>query len=233
MINLINGDCLQEMDKLIAQGVKVDAIITDPPYKVTSRGSSGGTGGMLKDKINMQGRVFKYNDIKFCDWLPKCYEILKDDSHAYFMTNNKNLKEMLIEVEKAGFKIFKTLIWVKNTSITNMFYMDSHEYIIFCRKGKAKKINNCGSKSVLFFDNPRDKIHPTEKPVEMMEEFIKNSTKQNDVILEPFAGSGATPVACINTGRDCIAIEKDEKYYNIEVERCKQAEKDKKYNLFQ
>jgi len=219
MINLINGDCLIEMDKLIEQGIKADAIITDPPYKVTSRGSSGGTGGMLKDELNKKGIVFKYNTIKFNEWLPKCYTILKEDGQAYFMTNNKNLKEMLIEVEKAGFKIFKTLIWSKNTAITNMYYMDSHEYIIFCRKGKAKKINNCGTKSVLFFDNPRNKVHPTEKPVKLMEVLINNSSKKNEVVLDPFMGSGSTGVGCVNTNRNFIGIEKELKYFNIATDR--------------
>jgi len=219
MIRLINGDCLEEMDKLIKQGIKVDAIITDPPYKTTSRGSSGGTGGMLKDKINKDGMVFKYNTITFKEWLPKCYEILEDNGHAYFMCNNKNLKEMLIEVEDANFKIFKTLIWAKNTAITNMYYMDSHEYIIFARKGKAKKINNCGTKSVLKFDNPRNKLHPTEKPVELIETLINNSTNENDTILDCFMGSGSTGVACNNTNRNFIGIELDKDYYNIAVDR--------------
>ena len=219
MIDLINGDCLEEMDKMIERGIKVDAIITDPPYKVSSRGSSGGTGGMLKDELNKKGIVFKYNTIKFNEWLPKCYTILKEDGQAYFMTNNKNLKEMLIEVEKAGFKIFKTLIWSKNTAITNMYYMDSHEYIIFCRKGKAKKINNCGTKSVLFFDNPRNKVHPTEKPVKLMEVLINNSSKKNEVVLDPFMGSGSTGVGCVNTNRNFIGIEKELKYFNIATDR--------------
>jgi DNA modification methylase len=67
----------------------------------------------------------------------------------------------------------------------------------------------------------------------LIRDLILILTNKGDIILDPFSGSGTTPVACINTGRNCIAIEKDEKYYNIEIERCKQAEKDKKYNLFQ
>jgi site-specific DNA-methyltransferase (adenine-specific) len=241
-MKLINGDCLEEMDKLIEQGIKVDTIITDPPYRTTSRGSSGGTGGILKEKINMSGKVFKHNDVKFSEWLPKCYEILKENSHAYFMTNNKNLKQMLIETEKAGFKIFKTLIWVKNTSITNMFYMDTHEYIIFCRKGKANRINNCGTKSVLNIDNPKNKLHPTEKPIELMKILIENSTKKNDIVLDPFMGSGSTGVGCVNTGRDFIGIEidtektkgknKDQSYFDIAKERIEKATKEKETTFF-
>ena len=197
----------------------VDLLVTDPPYKTTARGSSGGTGGILKEEINKKGMVFKHNTIKFNEWLPECYRVLKNNTHAYFMTNNKNLKDMLTATERAGFKVFKTLIWAKNTAITNMFYMDSHEYIIFCRKGGAKKININGTKSVLGFDNPRNKVHPTEKPVELMELLITNSTKEKDFVLDPFMGSGATGIACIKTKRSFIGIEIDWKYFNIAHER--------------
>lgn len=217
MIDLRQGDCL-ELLKDIPDG-SVDLILTDPPYKVTSRGSSGGTGGMLKSDINKSGMVFKHNTIKFDEWLPECYRVLKNDSHAYFMTNNKNLLPMLRAVESSGFKVFKTIIWAKNTAITNMYYMDSHEYIIFCRKGKAKKINNCGTKSVLSFDNPRNKLHPTEKPVELMEVLITNSTNDGEVVLDPFIGSGSTGVACVNTNRKFIGVELDKDYFEIAQER--------------
>lgn len=221
MIDLRQGDCL-ELLKDIPDG-SVDMVVTDPPYKTTSRGSSGGTGGMLKSDDFKKGNVFKHNAITFDEWLPECYRVLKNDSHAYFMTNNKNLLLMLKAVESAGFKIFKTLIWAKNTAITNMYYMDSHEYIIFCRKGKARKINNCGTKSVMFFDNPKNKVHPTEKPVGLMTKLIENSTNDSDVVLDLFMGSGSAGAACVNTNRKFIGIELDDKYFKIAEERINQA----------
>ena len=220
-VKLLQGDCLDVMAAMDSGGV--DCIVTDPPYKTTSRGSSGGTGGMLKSDINKSGMVFKHNTIKFDDWLPECYRVLKNDSHAYFMTNNKNLLPMLKAIESAGFKVFKTIIWAKNTAITNMYYMDSHEYIIFCRKGKARKINNCGTKSVLSFDNPRNKTHPTEKPVELMEVLITNSTNDGEVVLDPFIGSGSTGVAAKLNNRQFIGIELDPDYFAIAKNRIENA----------
>lgn len=216
---LINGDCIDVLNNIINTGNKVDLIVTDPPYKTTSRGSSGGTGGMLKEQLFKDGMVFKHNDMEFSDWLSVLFSILKDGGHAYIMTNNKNLKNMLNEIENAGFNIFKTLVWAKNTAITNMYYMDSHEYIIFCRKGSSKKINNCGTKSVLNFDNPRGKLHPTEKPVDLMQVLIENSSNEGDVVLDPFMGSGSTGVACINSNRKFIGIEIDENYFKIAKQR--------------
>ena len=216
-IELWHGDCLELM-KDIPDG-SIDLVVTDPPYKTTSRGSSGGTGGILKEEINKRGKVFKHNDIEFNEWLPELYRVLKDTGHAYIMSNNKNLKNMLMEIENVGFNIYKTLIWAKNSPITNMYYMDSHEYIIFCRKGKAKRINNCGTKSVLNIDNPRNKVHPTEKPVELMEVLITNSSQEGELVFDPFMGSGTTGIACLNTNRKFIGIELDKDYFEIAKNR--------------
>lgn len=217
---IYNMDCLEGMKSIPDNSI--DLIVTDPPYKTTSRGSSGGTGGILKEEINKRGKVFKHNDIEFNEWLPELYRVLKDTGHAYIMSNNKNLKDMLIEIENVGFNIYKTLIWAKNSPITNMYYMDSHEYIIFCRKGKAKRINNCGTKSVLNVDNPRNKVHPTEKPVELMEILINNSSQEGELVLDPFMGSGTTAIACINNNRNYIGFELDKQYYDIaNVRICK------------
>jgi site-specific DNA-methyltransferase (adenine-specific) len=214
---IYNMDCLEGL-KLIPDN-SIDLVVTDPPYKTTSRGSSGGTGGILKDKLNMKGMVFEHNSIKFSEWLPELYRVLKERSHAYIMTNNKNLKDMLIEIENANFEIFKTLIWAKNSPITNMYYMDSHEYIIFCRKGKAKRINNCGTKSVLNIDNVKNKQHPTEKPIDLMKIFIENSSQENEIVLDPFMGAGSTAMACKELKRNFIGFELDKQYYDIANKR--------------
>lgn len=216
------GDCLELM-KEIPDG-SVDLIVTDPPYKTTPRGSFGGTGGILKDELNMKGKVFVHNDIKISDWINELYRVLKKSGHCYIMCNNTNLSEFLTEIKKAKFNIFKTLIWKKDNCITNQYYMDSHEYIIFCRKGKAIKINNCGTKSVLEVANPKNKRHPTEKPVELMKILIENSSSENDIILDPFLGSGTTAVAAVNTNRHYIGFELDEKYFDIACQRLDEAE---------
>ena len=139
------------------------------------------------------------------------------------MTNNVNLNEYLTEIKKAGFKIFKTLIWKKDNCITNPYYMDSHEYIIFCRKGKAVRINKCGTKSVLEIPNPKNKLHPTEKPVELMKIFIENSSEEHYTVLDPFMGAGSTGIASIISNRNFIGIEIDKEYFNIAENRINDA----------
>lgn len=216
---LFNGNAVDALNILICDGVKVDMVFTDPPYRTTPRGSFGGTGGILKEELNMQGKVFEHNDIDISEWIYKVYAVLKDSGHCYIMCNNRNLLHYLTEIEKAKFNVFKVLVWKKDNCITNQYYMDNHEYIIFCRKGKAVKINNCGTKSVLEVANPKNKLHPTEKPVELTDILIENSTQKGDTVLDPFMGVGACGVSCENLGRKFIGVEIHKDYYDVTKKR--------------
>ena len=95
----------------------IDLIVTDPPYKVTARGNAGNSGGMMQDKLSMQGKIFKHNDIKPIEYLPEFYRVLKDGSHCYIMTNHVNLHEMLNVAKESGFHFIKSLICNKSNKI--------------------------------------------------------------------------------------------------------------------
>jgi site-specific DNA-methyltransferase (adenine-specific) len=84
--------------------------------------------------------------------------------------------------------------------------------------------NNSGTrnpKSIIKFNKDNKKIHPTQKPVELLEYLIKTYSNENEIVLDFTMGSGSTGVACLNTNRKFIGIEKDEKYFNIAKERLK------------
>lgn len=137
--------------------------------------------GILKDDdpttYARQGKLFKYNDIKFEDWLPEVYRVLKQDTHCYIMINPRNLAELQTKAEKVGFKFQQILIWQKNNATPNKYYLNAYEMILMLRKGKAKNINHMGTKNILQINNIiGNKRHPTEKPVELMEILIDNST---------------------------------------------------------
>ena len=136
------------------------------------------------------------------------------------MTNTINLENYLAIARKVGFGLHSVLVWEKNNVTPSRWYMKNGEYTLFLRKGKAKTINNVGSKMVHRFDNIiGNKRHPTEKPVELMELYVGNSTKEGDIVLDCFMGSGSTGVACKNLNRNFIGIEIDENYFNIAKER--------------
>lgn len=220
---IYNQDCLEGMKLIDDEGV--DLIVTDPPYKITSRGNAGNSGGMMQKELSMKGKIFKHNDIKPIEYIPEFYRILKDGSHCYIMTNHVNLQEILNTATETGFKFIKSLIWNKGNKIMGQFYMSQFEYVLFFRKGKGVKINNCGTADILNIPNKKLKgkdgknLHDTEKPVELMQILIENSSQKDDLVLDPFMGIGSTALACINTDRNYMGFELDEKYYKIAVDR--------------
>lgn len=233
MITLHNGDCIGIMQEMIKNKEKVDLVVVDPPYKLTKRGNGGGAGGMLQKEIVNKGKIFKNNSIDIEDWLPLIWDLLKDESHCYIMTNNKNIYHYLNVIntmffhndKKQRFKFIKNLIWVKDNKILGQCYMSQYEYIIVLRKGPFKKINNCGTSDILCFKNKKTKdekgkvIHDTEKPIELMKVLIENSSNKGDTILDFAMGIGSTGVAASLSNRNFIGIEIDEYYYNIAKER--------------
>lgn len=226
-IRLYNNDCLDILDTLIDSGEVVDLIVTDPPYKVTSRGNSGNSGGMLQKKLNMSGNVFVHNNCHVSLYAPKLFSILKDGGHLYVMTNHVNLIEYLNTFTQVGFHFIKSLIWDKGNKIMGQYYMSQFEYILFFRKGRGIKINNCGTSDILSVPNKKLKgedgnnLHDTEKPVDLMRILVSNSSSEEDTVLDPFMGIGSTGIACKKLNRNFIGIELDQSYYNTAFNRIK------------
>jgi site-specific DNA-methyltransferase (adenine-specific) len=215
---IYNKDCLVIMSKI--ENESIDLIATDPPYKMTARGNSGTTGGMLTKSINKKGDVFKHNNIKPKDYIPEFYRILKNGTHCYIMTNHINLIEILNVATECGFHFVKSLIWDKTNKIMGRYYMSQFEYILFFRKGSDKQINKCGTPDILRVANKKmpnkdggGNLHDTEKPIELMKILIENSSKEGEIVLDPFAGIGSTILASIDTNRKFIGIELDKDYY--------------------
>lgn len=220
---LRQGDCLEVLKRLPDDSV--DLIVTDPPYLTTSRGNAGNSGGMLQKEINKKGKVFLYNNIDCLEYAPEFYRILKDGSHCYIMTNHVNLIHMLNVFTDCGFHFIKSLIWNKGNKIMGQYYMSQFEYILFFRKGKGKRINNCGTSDILSVPNKKTKdingknLHDTEKPIDLMKILIENSSLENQLVLDPFMGIGSSGVASIKLNRNFIGIEIDETYFNTAKER--------------
>ena len=119
-----------------------------------------------------------------------------------------------------GFKYQQLIVWDKGNSTPTQYYLNSYELVLMLRKGKAKYINNIGTKNILKIPNIKGtKSHPTEKPVELMQIFIENSSNENDIVLDPFIGSGSTAVVCIESNRKFVGCEIDKKYYEIAQNR--------------
>lgn len=218
------GDCLEVMPTL----GNVDAVVTDPPYKLTSGGcgqhESSMRGIFSPDQYDNGGEIVPC-DIDWSDFMPLFHRVLADPGHAYVMANNRNVQALLNAAENAGFGFHNLLVWDKVTATPNRWYMKNCEYTGFFYKGKAFAIKDCSSKQLLRVAHADDSQHPTEKPVMLMRHYIENSTRTGQTILDPFMGSGTTGVACVKLGRKFIGIELDERYFDIACRRIEEAYK--------
>ena len=238
-IQLFQGDCLEIMDKLIKQGVKVDAIITDPPY---------GTTACKWDNIIPFDEMWKRLNLLI---KPNGAIVLFGNepfSSALRMSNIKNYKYDWIWYKnlRTGFATAKYQPMKSNENIS-VFYKKTPTYNPQKTKRTTQKSGNkktdwgkCygGLKNDSKPDNqtdyvnphtvidfikcihsPEKRYHPTQKPVELLEYLIKTYTLENEIVLDFTMGSGTTGIACLNTNRKFIGIELDEKYFEIAKNR--------------
>lgn len=231
---IYNEDCIQGMKRIPDNSI--DLVVTDCPYHIVAGGCSNiprkdepsgifNRRSTFTQKNAKSGKLFDNNDVEFKDWLPEIYRIVKPNSHVYIMINARNLKELQTECEKVGFKFQQLIVWNKGNATPNRYYLNSCEFILMLRKGNARNINNMGTKNILSIPNIRgNKTHPTEKPIELMKILIENSSNENDIVLDPFFGTGSTLLACVNTHRHYIGYEIDGNYFDIACQRLDEVE---------
>lgn len=243
---IIEGDCIEILKEFPSNSI--DCVCSDVPYLIATGGATAGReddlSGILnknrlkqsgdlkskwlrkdeeKDNITFltSGKLFE-NVPKFEEWLSDVYRVLKDGSHCYLMINSRNLKELQQKAENVGFKLLNILIWIKNNATPNKYYMQKCEFILFLRKGFAKNIKDMGATNVLNVRNPiGNKFHPTEKPVELMLDILKQSVNSGDIVLDMFCGSGSTCIAAKGLGCSYIGIEIDKTFADIAKDRIK------------
>ena len=213
---LLKGDCLVLLDELEQESV--DLVVVDSPYRLNF--TTGSATGSAKSE-SWQGTLragdpsANIKQTSFDGWLPKVYRVLKQKTHLYSFVNDKNIVAFITAAQQAGFQLHNVLVWHKNNVTPNRWYMKNCEFVVFMRKGPAKPINELSSSQYHQVNNipGKRKLHPTQKPVPLLERFILNSSKPGDVVLDPFMGSGSTGVACRNIGRRFIGIEIDTSFF--------------------
>ena len=216
LVTLYKGDCRD----ILPQLEKVDLILTDPPYVLPM---SGG-GSINRDCKNMKRlRNANITDFEFESYIP---QILKNqhNHHAYFFCSKNQLHDYIGLFKDLGLSWDLLILNKKNpVPACNNSYISDNEYILFCRGKQCHFTNKLPVESykkikqMIVKDRGFD--HPTIKPLSVIEELLIVSSKENQIILDPFAGSGTTGLACKRLNRKCILIEKEEKYCNIIVER--------------
>lgn len=195
-------------------------MLQTPPYLINYRSNRR----VVKEKFDKIQNDHEADQI-IIDALKEYYRVLKNDSAIYMFCSWHHIEFFKTEFEKY-FNLKNILIWNKNNHGSGDLrgsYAPKYEMILFGHKGRALFQNKRIPDVIDCAKVPSSKLsHPTEKPIKLLETFILNNSKPDDIVLDGFIGSGSTALAALHTGRRFIGYELDEKYYNIACQRIDQ-----------
>ena len=222
-IKLIHGDCLLKIKDISTSSI--DLVVTDPPYCIGT--TSNGKRGSWSD--NNLIRPF------FEQFFEELRRITKDTSEVYINTDWRTYP-FLYPIMQNYFEIKNLIIWDYEWIKAGSFYRFSHEIIIYGVRENAKRRFSASERDVwrikpINYTN-KNKLHNSQKPIELIIKIIKNSSCEGDTIFDAFSGSGTTAVACLMTNRKFIGFEIDDKYFKIATDRINKAILDNKMKLF-
>jgi DNA modification methylase len=219
---IICADCSDERSiKRLMEDKKADMVFTDPPYGVDYSEKNEwlntiGKGNLIEtpienDKIEDYGEFYS----AFLKTLP-----MEQTNSIYITIAYQQLLSLLQSLEEQDYYFSQLLVWVKNNHVLGRTdYADKHELIVYCWKGKHEYYGDFDT-TVWEIDKPlSSRLHPTMKPIELITRAIRNSSKQESLIFDPFLGSGSTLIACEQTNRICYGVEIDPHYVDVCVKR--------------
>lgn len=234
---ILHGDCVENLKTIPSESI--DLIFADPPYNMQTDGELLRTDGSVFSGVNDEWDKFRslkdYD--RFCaGWLAECKRILKVDGSIWVIGSFQNIYRLGYILQDLGFWILNDVIWSKPNAVPNFAgtrFQNSHETLIWCGKSKTSKytfnyktmkhlngdkqmksvwdIGICIGNERLKDENGK-KIHSTQKPEKLLYNVILSSTKPNDVVLDPFFGTGTTGAVAKLLGRQYIGIEREDFY---------------------
>ena len=207
---IFNDDCLNLIKQL--PNNSIDVCLTDPPYGIDFQ--SNARKNKLKKILN--------DEEPFTDWIKPLYSKLKEGGRLICFYRWDVQDAFLNEIRDSGFIIKSQLVWNKNQPGMGDLegeFAPSHELMIYATKGRytfknkrPKTVFNCSRVS-------NNQIHPNEKPLKLIVDLLQSISEPNEIVLEPFVGSGVTVEACIKTNRICVGTELDEDYFKLAKRR--------------
>ena len=240
------GDCLEVMDQLIEQGITVDMILTDPPYGITACKWDNiipfdELWLRLNSLIKDNGAIALFGNMPFTANLTSSN--IKAYKHHWIWKKNRGTgfqaakyrpmiqHEDIIVFSKNGKRVNYNPQKIKLDKSVKYSYSSKTEHFKGLTKTGTYIVDSKYPTNIIEFDKVSKPIHPTQKPVALLEYLIKTYTNEGDVVLDFTMGSGSTGVACMNTNRKFIGIELEEKYYNIAKQRIEEANEPSLFNL--
>jgi len=210
---LVNADCLEVLPVL----PKVDCVVTDPPYG--NDYSTGRRTGVVRASTRITGDILSAPILN--DTVDKLAPILNDTAFIYWFAAPDRLDMVLPLIRR--WTVVNVLAWDKGNCTAGDLECAYGKQWEACVYAVVNKLPLVGSRDrdILKFNriNGCDYVHPTQKPVDLIEYLISKHSCSN--VIDPFTGSGTTGVACVRLGRQFIGIEKEEKYYEIAIKRIK------------
>jgi site-specific DNA-methyltransferase (adenine-specific) len=198
---LAQGDAVAWLRTLPA--ASIDLVITDPPYESLEKHRAIGTTTRLKHSKASSNDWFSiFPNERFPELFAEVHRVLKKDSHFYLFCDPETMFVAKPAGEAAGFKFWKPLIWRKDRIGMGYHYRAKYECILFFEKGK-RKLNDLGIADVL----EAKRIvggYPAEKPPEISDILVTQSTERGELVIDPFMGSGSAGVAAVRNGRNFL-----------------------------
>lgn len=218
-------------------------IFADPPYFLSNDGISNSGGKVVSVNKGKWDKSLPLKE-KHCfnkEWIKLCKRILKPNGTIWITGTLHNIYSVGMALEEEGFKILNNITWEKLNPPPNLscrYFTHSTETILWARKNEKKSKHYFNYELMKKYNDGKqmkdvwkgaltpktEKIfgkHPTQKPEYLLLRIIEASTKNNDIILDPFMGSGTSGVACKKLNRKFIGIEKEKEYVDIAIKRIK------------
>jgi site-specific DNA-methyltransferase (adenine-specific) len=226
-ITIYHGDCRDVIADIPDQSVEL--LLTDPPYASGARRDADKQvrGSMLR---SMEDEDWFSHDAMTTwgfNWFARSLlsplrRVIAEHAHMYWFTDWRMTPTLYGMLEAHGYRVNHTLVWAKTHFGMGSYWRNQHENIIFASAGQPAEMLDRGRGSVLTQQgvSPDRRIHPTEKPIGLLNQIM--SAVPGDTVLDPFMGSGTTLRAAKDLGRKAIGIEIEERYCEIAVQRLAQ-----------
>lgn len=234
--SIYNLNCLSLTKKI--KDNSIDLIFADPPYNLSSSKfkikfiKSGGA-----DLNTNKGAWDNYSDAEFekftKKWLSECYRILKKNGTIWVSGTYHNIYLTGYFLKKIGFEVLGEILWHKSDATPNLSctrFVADHENFIWARKGKGNIFNYKEMKTINGGKQMRSlwtkgkttggkKIHPTQKPEWLIERIVLSTSNPNNIVFDPFMGSGTTAVVAKKLNRQYLGTELNLDYFNKAINR--------------
>src|SRR5688572_1704221 len=204
----------------------VDLVITDPAYESLEKHRAIGTTTRLKHSKSSSNDWFAiFPNARFGELFEQTYRVLKRNTHFYLLCDAETMFVAKPLAEAAGFRFWKPLVWDKCSIGMGYHYRARYEFILFFEKGK-RRLNDLGIADVIAVPRIRNG-YPAEKPAEVAEVLIAQSSQPGEVVADPFMGSGSVGVAAVRTGRRFIGNDLNPEAVRIAAQRMSELDLDR------